>query len=357
MGAYLGVWTLVTIYFLSAQLFLMRQPLHSDGFLTFTGLTLVRNYGWALVSLLTLALLRVFPLHRGPSLRAWLAHLVGSVLITLTGMGMMAAVIPLFYVPRLSFLPRVWTVTKQNFHFCFVIYYWGLVGLHEGIQLFHHLREQRQTALRLQSELAQAQLHTLETHLSPHFLFNTLNAVAALIHTDPRMADQILLKLSNLLRSGLSRSGEQTSTLKEELDYLETYLAIEHLRFGSRLKVDLQVPQALQEAVVPSFLLQPLVEITISRCVSPRAVGGRVSLRARREGERLLFEVESGDSCSTQDPSESIALSRMASRLELLHGIDQSFLAVPTPDGGTLFRISLPFTTSTPTLLRRGESA
>ncbi len=357
MGTYLGAWTLVTIYILSAQLFLMRQPLYSDTFLKFTGLTLVRNYGWALLSLLTLALLRAFPLHRKRSPQTWLVHLAGSVLVTMIGLTMMAAVIPMFYVPRLTFLPRVWSVTKQNFHFCYVIYYWGLVGFHEGIQLYHHLREKRQAALRLQSELAQAQLHALETHLSPHFLFNALNAVAALIHADPKTADQILLRLSSLLRSGLSRSGEQTSTLKEELDYLESYLAIEHHRFGPRLQVEFQIPSSLQEAEVPSFLLQPLMEIIISRCVAPRALGGRVALRAWTEAERLIFEVESRDPCSAQDPVESILLSRMASRLELLHGLDQSLLAVPTPGGGFLFRVSLPLSTSNPTLIPKGESA
>lgn len=353
MGVYLGGWTLVTIYILSAQLFLMRQPFYSDAFLRFTGLTLVRNYGWALLSLLTLALLKAFPLHRDPSIRAWLAHVLGSFAVTLLGMGMMAAVIPLFYTPRLAFLPRVWAVTKQNFHFSYVIYYWGLVGVHEGIRMFQHLREQREIALRLRSELAQAQLSTLEMHLSPHFLFNSLNAVAALIHADPGTADQILLKLSSLLRTVLSRSGEQTATLKAELDYLDAYLAIERLRLGSRLQVQVHAPRELWGTAVPSFLLQPLVEQTISRCVSPRTAGGRVDLRAWLEGRWLAIEVASEGPCLAQDPAGEPLTARMASRLELLHGTDQSFEAASSPGGGIVFRIRLPITVDPPALLPR----
>ena len=355
IGVYLGGWTLVTFYILSAQLFLMRQPFYSDAFLRFTGLTLVRNYGWALLSLLTLALLKAFPLHRNPSLRAWLIHLSGSLTITMLGMGMMAAVTPLFYVPRLAFLPRVWAVTKQNFHFSYVLYYWGLVGVYEGIQMFRHLREQREVALRLRSELAQAQLRTLEMHLSPHFLFNSLNAVAALIHTDPETADQILLKLSSLLRTVLSRSGEQTATLKAELDYLEAYLAIERLRLGPRLQVQVQAPRELWGLSVPSFLLQPLVEQTVSRCVSPRAAGGRVELHAWAEERRLVIEVASGGPCLPQDPMDEPLTSRMASRLALLHGKDQSLEVVASAGGGVVFRIGLPITTDWTALTMGGD--
>lgn len=355
MGVYLGGWTLVTIYILSAQLFLMRQPIYSDTFLRFTGLTLVRNYGWCLLTLLTLVLLRTFPLHRGATAWTWTVHLFGSMGITMLGMGMMASVIPLFYTPRLAFLPRTWAVTKQNFHFAYVIYYWGFVGLHEGIQLFRHLREKREVSLRLRSELATAQLRSLETHLGPHFLFNSLNTVAALIHSDPRAADQLLLKLSNLLRTGLNRSDDQWASLREELDYLESYLAIERLRLGARLQVEVCAPRDLWNAQVPAFLLQPLVEQTISRCVTPRTRGGRVDLRIGSEGGLLLIEVESGGSCAGADPLDQETTMPMAARLELLYGTDQNFAAMATPAGGILFRIHLPLKLNAPALATNGE--
>jgi len=355
MGVYLGSWTLLSLYILSAQLFLMREPVYSDTFLRFTGLTLVRNYGWSLLSLLTLVLLRAFPLHRGATAWTWTAHLFGSMGVTMLGMGMMASVIPLFYTPRLAFLPRTWAVAKQNFHFAYVIYYWGFVGLHEGIQLFRHLREKREVALRLRSELATAQLRSLETHLGPHFLFNSLNTVAALIHSDPKAADQLLLKLSNLIRTGLNRSGDQWASLREELDYLESYLAIERLRLGARLHVEVFAPRELRNAQVPAFLLQPLVEQTVSRYVTPRTRGGRVDLRIGSEGGRLLVEVESGSSCAGADPLDHGAIMPMAARLELLYGTEQDFAVMATPAGGLRFRICLPLKMNPPALAANGD--
>ena len=354
VGVYLGVWTLLAIYMICAEILMMRGSLTVDSLLSFAGLALVRNYGWAIVSLLTLAFVRAVPLHRQASPRAWCLHLFASVGITLLGIGIMAAEMPLFYTPRYAYLPRVWVLTKQNFHFCFLIYYWGVVGCHEGIQVVRHLRERQQAALHLQSRLAQAQLQALEMHLSPHFLFNTLNAVAALIHSDPETADGILIKLSQLLRTSLNQSNEQLATLNDELAFLETYLDIERLRFGNRLAVDIQVPPALLEALVPTFMLQPLVEHAIKHGVTPRASGGRVGLQARTEGFGLLLEVEDDGPASSSAATDSKVFLNARSRLQQLYGETQRFELLASPGGGSLVRISLPFSPTRSDWIRSG---
>jgi hypothetical protein len=353
-GVYLGVWTLVAVYMICAEILMMRDSLQVDSLIRFAGLALVRNYGWAMVSLLTLGLVRAFPLHHQASPRTWLIHLSASVGITLLGICIMAAEMPLFYTPRYAYLPRVWVLTKQYFHFCFLIYYWGVVGCHEGIQLFRRLRERQQTALLLQSRLAQAQLQALEMHLSPHFLFNTLNAVAALIHSDPESADLILIKLSQLLRTSLNRSNEQVATLNDELAFLETYLDIERLRFGPRLTVDIQVSPTLQEALVPTFMLQPLVEQAIRQGVTPHASGGRVGLRARTEGFSLLLEIEDDARNSQASPADVKVFHNVRSRLQQLYGDTQQLELLAGPGGGGLVRISLPYSPAQSTWIRSG---
>jgi hypothetical protein len=353
-GVYLGIWTLVAVYMICGEILMMRDSLQVDSLVRFAGLALVRNYGWAIVSLLTLGLVRAFPLHQQASPRAWLVHLFASVGITLLGIAIMAAEMPFYYAPRYAYLPRVWVLTKQDFHFCFLVYYWGVVGCHEGIQVFRRLKERQQAALLLQSRLAQAQLQALEMHLSPHFLFNTLNAVAALIHSDPGRADGILIKLSQLLRTSLNRSNEQVATLNDELAFLETYLDIERLRFGPRLRIDIQVPPALLEALVPTFMIQPLVEHAIKQGVAPRASGGRVGLRARTEGFSLILELEDEGRVSPASSADFQVFLNARSRLQQLYGDTQKLERLAGPGGGGLVRISLPFSPAQSTWIRSG---
>jgi hypothetical protein len=341
-GAYLGLWTVVALYMICEELLLARDWLQVDSRLSIIGVTLVQHYGWALVSLLTLAFVRAVPLHRDATPMKWILHLVVSVAITMAGLALMAAEVPFFYTPRYPFLPRLWVMTKQSFHYCFLIYYWGVLGCHEGIQLYRHLKERQRAALLLQSKLAQAQLQALEMQLSPHFLFNTLNTVAALMHSEPGTADRILLKLSGLLRSSLDRSNEQQATLREELAFLDGYLDIERIRFGHRLSLEIIVPAAILEALVPTFMLQLLVENAIKQAVAPRAAGGCITLRARAEGSSLLLEVEQDGPDSADGCLDSTAALNAGIRLEHLYGDAQRIDRHPRTGGGVLTRIRIP---------------
>jgi signal transduction histidine kinase len=355
LGLYFGLWTLVALVMISMHLPLYPKELHTEAVLSIVGIFLVRNYGWGLVSLLTLALVRAVPLHHKPPLRAWGIHLVASVLITLVGIVVMAAEVPLFYFPRPCFWPLVVTVAKQHFHFSYLVYYWGVVGVHECLRLFDHFKEQQRAAHDLQAKFTQAQLQALRMQLTPHFLFNTLNAVAALMHSDPGRADKVLLKLSELLRMSLSRSTEQELTLNQELGFIESYLDIERLRFGDRLKIDIQVPPALLEAIVPTFLLQPLVENAIKHGVAPRAAGARITIRACLAGSFLRLEVED-DGPGRQPGGAGLgqSLLNVKSRLQQLYGPGQSCDLLFPLGGGALARINIPYSSIRDPQIRGG---
>ena len=268
----------------------------------------------------------------------------------------MVSVVPLFYPPKLAFLPRLWRFIQSYFHYCYLVYYWGVVGVHEGIEVLRRSKEREAAAYQLEAKLAQAQLQALKMQLNPHFLFNTLNAVSALMHSDPDTADRMLVKLGSLLRLSLEQSREQETSLNQELAFLEGYLEIEQLRFGDRLKVAIEVPKPLLKALVPTFLLQPMVENAIKHGISDRASGGTINIRARVEGQRLCLEVEDDGpgararslkhgergGSSPNGTGMGSGTGNTRARLQQLYGDEQSFdLAFP-PHGGALARISLP---------------
>lgn len=203
---------------------------------------------------------------------------------------------------------------------------------------------------RLEARLARAQLEALELQLHPHFLFNTLNAITALIAQEPRSAERIVNGLSELLRFSLSRAGEQEVTLERELDLLGRYIEIQEVRFPDRLQVDVDVESDSMVALVPSMILQPLVENAIRHGIGPRAAGGHVEVRAAREGDILRLTVrDDGLGAAAKAASEGrsgVGLANTRARLQHLYGERQEMHAGPIPAGGYLVTIDIPFHTA-----------
>jgi hypothetical protein len=197
----------------------------------------------------------------------------------------------------------------------------------------------------LQSRLAQAQLESLKLQLHPHFLFNTLNAITALVHTDPGMAERMISGLSELLRLSLGSAGDQEVPLARELELLEHYLDIQQVRFHDRLSVRYDVPQETAPAYVPNLLLQPLVENAIKHGIGPRAAAGRIAVVARRRNGVLELEVTDdgvGETPGTER-REGVGLGNSRARLRSLYGDAQRFEAGGRPEGGFRVHIELPF--------------
>ncbi|HWT14725.1 MAG TPA: histidine kinase [Patescibacteria group bacterium] len=188
----------------------------------------------------------------------------------------------------------------------------------------------------------EAQLTALRAQLDPHFLFNTLNALAELAHQDATLTERLILRLSELLRRSLSGSAQHFATLAEELDFLEAYLDIHRALMRGRLRVDIDVAADLRGLAVPNLLLQPLVENAIRHGLAPKREGGRVRVHAWREGELLAISV-SDDGVGERAPMrEGIGLGNLRRRLDVLYRGGARMQATGLDPNGFEVRLLLP---------------
>ncbi len=250
-------------------------------------------YAWGALSMLILAVDR-HVLRRDHSLAVGLAwHLPGSVIVS----GLSAYVVPVFglllAVPghrfSLSLEPlrqaRRWGIASQ------MILYGAIVGAGRAVHYYARFQERAVRAVELEKLLAQSQLQELRMQLEPHFLFNALNTISAQVESDPRGARRMIEGLGELLRFSLESHQKQEVPLSQELALLDRYVAIQRARFEDRLRIEIDVPGEALEALVPSQLLQPLVENALRHGLAPRTAGGCVRIEAARLGDDLRVRV------------------------------------------------------------------
>jgi signal transduction histidine kinase len=257
---------------------------------------------------------------------------------------------------RIALFPeRNWATTMTFWQFCqhqyFMNFDWSMmtfcsiVGLTNGVDYYRESRERTVRTAQLETKLVEAQFKTLQGQLHPHFLFNTLHAVSALLHKDPEAADRMISRLSDLLRLTLELTGVQEISLKKELEFLEKYLEIEQIRFRDRLAVKFNVDAAVLDARVPMLILQPIVENAIKHGIGPHVHGGTIEISASREGDRLMLEVhDTGGGLSESALSalqKGIGLSNTRARLECLYGHDHRF-EFSNVHGGLTVRLVIP---------------
>ena len=197
---------------------------------------------------------------------------------------------------------------------------------------------------RVRSQLAESRLEALTAQLQPHFLFNTLQGISTLIARDPVAADKMLTSLSELLREVLRRGDRREIELNEELRVLESYLDISRARFGDRLSIEVHADDATRRALVPFFVLQPLVENAIHHGISSHAGAGKVEIGARRDADRLLLTVtDDGPGIVTTDAQRGIGLANTKARLEELYGTSHRLELGRPDEGGFQVSVSIPF--------------
>ncbi len=225
--------------------------------------------------------------------------------------------------------------------------YGGIVVAHTAVTYYRKFLDRELHAAALETRLTEARLQALQMQLNPHFLFNTLNAIASLMHKDVDAADRVLVRLSELLRYALDSTDEQEVPLRQELDFLGRYCEIQQTRFGERLVIRHEADPATADALVPNLILQPLVENAIEHGIEPRARAGEVILRSRREGASLILEVQDNGVglAAGETPREGIGLSNTRARLQQLHGAHQSLELHPASPHGLVVRIRIPFHT------------
>jgi two-component system, LytTR family, sensor kinase len=231
------------------------------------------------------------------------------------------------------------------------VVYLGTISLCHTVRLFRRSQERERRALELESNLNQAKLDLLRMQLNPHFLFNTLNAISTLVHTNPDTADNMIGDLSELLRASLSTQGEQEVPLHRELEFLQRYLDIEQTRFGNRLCIQRDIDPALLNALVPTLILQPLVENAIRHGFEPTLGIGTIHIRAARNDKSLELCVsdngkglENNSSLSAhKSEGRGIGLANTRARLEELYGSNQRFGIANCEQGGCIVSLELPF--------------
>ena len=229
-----------------------------------------------------------------------------------------------------------------------VLVYWSLLGVCQAITIFRNSQERERRAADLEARLTSAKLQALRMQINPHFLFNTLNSIAALVYVNPRAADEMLGDLSELLRRSLDSMEEQEIPLAQELEFIGAYLSIQQKRFGERLQVEQSVPDELRKALVPALLLQPLVENAIRHGIEPRRGPGLISIEAKLEDKHLhLIVRDNGRGLPGADSNSpvrrGIGLANTQARLQGLYGQEQNFSFARAEPQGCRVDIHLPF--------------
>jgi signal transduction histidine kinase len=300
-------------------------------------------YSWALLTPGIVWLARRFPFERRTWKLSIVVHIGGVFLATLLHVALtIASQIGIFALIDQPSNP--WQVEAQDMFFhnfdWEMMTYWAIVGLSHALWYQREAQDRALRASQLETHLVEAKLQALQRQLQPHFLFNTLNTISALMHRDVDAADNMIARLSDLLRLSLQNLGVQETTLKEELDFLSKYLEIEQTRFRDRLTVVFDVQPDTLDALVPNLILQPLVENSIKHGIGPKPSPGRIEIRARRTGSMLEIEVrDNGVGLSASRlrdfNSGGVGLSNTRSRLQHLYGAAHRF-EFRQPAGGGL---------------------
>jgi sensor histidine kinase YesM len=307
-------------------------------------------YVWLALTPLVLYLARRFAFERRSWTRNLLLHLAASIgfaFLQITGYLGVTSLIALLF----GLEPRDETFRSlfvSEFHFD-LLTYWAIIGLSHALDYYRKYREREVRASQLEARLARAQLDALKMQLHPHFLFNTLNTISVLMQEDVTVANRLLLRLSDLLRMALNTTEAHEVPLRQELEFLRSYLEIEQTRFEDRLTVRLDIAADVNEAQVPNLILQPLVENAIRYAVAPRATKSTIEIHAARLNGQIKLQVrDDGPGISeTQKAVDlpGIGLRNTRSRLEKLYGPEHRF-DLSTPDGGGLqVTIVIPFHT------------
>ncbi len=342
VGLVIGFYTFLTLLFLPQILFYSLESASSPPWFYFIGRLAIANYLWAVLTPFVFWIGKRLPVERVNLFRNIALHFVFSLIFAalhtiayhhIAGFfdgAAFAEVNAELFRSRAIFLNNV----TNGFIFYLVILAFN--------QAANYAFKYRDREFRLQ----QAELEALKMQLHPHFLFNTLNAISALVYISPSAATATISQLSDLLRLTLRNDKTQEVSLKEELDFLRKYLQLQQTLLQERLEIVWAIAPETLDALVPNMLLQPLVENSIRHGIAAREKGGRIEIFSGRIGKRLLLEIkDNGLEVISGRPGSDHGIGLVNSRMRLKHlyGEAQKFDAAAMTDGGWRVKITIPF--------------
>jgi len=344
------IWLSMGMFDASDTVFSMRAEGHHHAWLSLFVTLLLSWLPWALATPLILDLGRRHPLELKP-VSAWLRHLGAC---TATGLVFAAwtAALEELLNPWLQapapppFLPLMLAKFLNRF-VSFAVLYASIVAVGYVLDSRHRLALHETETVRLNEMLARAQLDALRRQIEPHFLFNTLHGIAALVReARSDSAIRMITALSDFLRHVLEASGRHEVALREEMEFLQKYLDIQKVRFADRLRLSVDVPEELRAAQVPSLLLQPIVENSIKHGIAKRAHGGQIRIGAFRSDGMLILNVyNDGPALPLENgfPPAGTGISNIRTRLHSLYGDAFSLTARNQDPSGVEVTVTLPF--------------
>ncbi len=306
---------------------------------------------WAILSPVIDYITQKKPIHQSKLPASIAINVIACLVITLIKNFIYFVIsYPLRIYPEwMSFLEKWQKELAYNFQNDILVYL-CIVAFYYMIRRYFQAKELEIEKYRLEAQLDRAQLQLLKMQLQPHFLFNALNSISALVYKDVELANKTLTRLSNLLRGILDNSGTQEVPLRDELSILENYLEIEKVRFQDRLRIILDIQPETLNALVPNLILQPIVENAIRHGVAPFAKMGTIEIRSQRIDGTLRLQV-CDDGPGIKEDQETvlkkgIGLSATYERLEKLYKSKFQFEIYNSPDGGLTVSIELPYQVS-----------
>ncbi|MDQ2975391.1 MAG: histidine kinase [Acidobacteriota bacterium] len=346
-----GIWTFIGIVFTLQGYFTSYRSERPVTLVDSAYLQMTWSYLWALATPLVLWAATRLPIERNNWLRSSLLHVPISILLSVvvTALGHL-----------LNWLYWGWSMGKPfsfermtrfvvaNFSEGIGIYLLIAITSY-AFSYYSRYREGQLRTFQLEAQLSQAQLQALKMQLHPHFLFNTLHSISALLNKDPESARKMITRLGDFLRLTLENSGTQEVTLQQEMEFLSCYLEIERVRFQDRLRTNIDVAQQTLGAKVPNLILQPIVENAILHGIAPRSTPGLIEIEAKQRNGSLRIQVrDNGPGLSGHRTSENmfkkgLGLANTETRLERLYGAAHLFDLSDNPDGGLIVTLEIPF--------------
>lgn len=345
-GLIWGVWTIVALFF-STQAYVMnyaqKRPISFREFL----FQVTACYLWALATPLVLWLARRYCIERHNWRRRAALHLGLSILLSST---LVAVHFPLFMVfaggaSSLTWL-RVFNVIFYNLDKWMLIY-WCILGMSHAFSYYNSFRKGELKASELRTQLVQSQLEALKMQVHPHFLFNTLHSISALLSKDTDGARKMITRLGDFLRLTLENSGSMEVTLQQEIEFLNGYLEIERIRFQDRLTTEIRVDPEVLDVRVPNLILQPIVENAMRHAIGNSTSGHVEVVAAARNGVVRIEVKDNGPGIQAEQLSEArrgrgVGLANTQARLIGLYGDAAHFELSNNPTGGLVVALEIP---------------